>query len=96
MPNSPGDITISSYTSVRTVKQQNPLIRKEDHRAKCTALGKGIVFVPGGGDVRDDVDARRVGGVLCDRPVFDPLVRFEVAATTEQDGRYVVVRGREG
>lgn len=72
------------------------MVRKEDHRAECAALGQGIVLVPGSGHIRDEVDARCIGGILCDRPVFDPLIWFEVAPATKQDGRYIVVRGREG
>lgn len=96
MPNGPRDVAISGHTSVGTVEQQDLLVRKEDHNAECAALGQGIIIVPGRRHVWDDVDTRRVGWVLCDCPVFDPLVGFEVAATTEQDRRYVVVRRGEG
>jgi hypothetical protein len=96
MPNGPRDVAISGDSRVCTVEQENPLVGKEDHRAEGAALGQGIVLIPGGRHVRDNVDARRVGRVLGNRPVLDPLIRFEVATTTEQDGGYIVVRGGEG
>ena len=72
------------------------MVRKEDHRAECAALGQGIVLVPGSRHIRDEVDARCIGRILCDRPVLDPLVWFEVAPATKQDGRHIIVRRREG
>lgn len=96
MPNCPRDVAISGHTSVGTVEQQDLLVREKDHRAECAALGQGIVIVPGRRHVGDDVDASRIGGILCNRPVFDPLVWFEVAAATEHNRCYVVVRRGEG